>query len=150
LVALAEAGGDVIGEVTKTDVIIRPYVSAPVIFFRAPYGNWRQKDPRDGQTDLPISIVADILNRSGEFPNYVGPVNWDISAADYDSWRRGASAEECAAAYVQKIERLGRGIVLMHDSSEEEAVRREQPDSGADEADRAGIEGARLRLRWPR
>jgi peptidoglycan/xylan/chitin deacetylase (PgdA/CDA1 family) len=123
LVALAEAGGYVIGEVAKTDAIIRSYVPAPVIFFRAPYGNWRQKDPRDGQQDLPTSIVADILNRSGRFPNYVGPVNWDISAADYDYWRRGASAAECAAAYLQKIERLGRGIVLMHDSSEDEAVR---------------------------
>jgi peptidoglycan/xylan/chitin deacetylase (PgdA/CDA1 family) len=123
LVALAEGGGDVIGEVAKTDALIRPYVSASGIFLRAPYGNWRQKDPQNGREDLPTSIVANILNRSGRFPNYVGPVNWDISAADFDYWRRGATAAECAEAYLQKIEHLGRGIVLMHDSSELEAMR---------------------------
>src|SRR5262245_40026692 len=37
LVALAEEGGEVIGEVAKTDALIRRYVLSPVIFFRAPY-----------------------------------------------------------------------------------------------------------------
>lgn len=124
LVALAEAGGDVIGEVAKTDALIRRYVLSPVVFFRAPYGNWRQKEAPDSQVDKPASIVATILNGSGKFEDSIGPINWDISAADYDYWRRGASAEECATAYLEKIEQLGRGIVLMHDSSEEEAVRR--------------------------
>jgi hypothetical protein len=41
----------------------------------------------------------------------------------YDFWRRGGSAQECATAYLQKIERLGKGIVLMHDGSGEDAVR---------------------------
>jgi peptidoglycan/xylan/chitin deacetylase (PgdA/CDA1 family) len=123
LVALAEAGGDVIGEIARTDVLIRPYASAPPVFFRPPYGNWRQKQPPDNRDDKPRSLVADILNRSGMFTDYVGPVNWDISAADYDFWRRGATAQECAAAYLQKIEQLGKGIILMHDSSEDEAVR---------------------------
>jgi peptidoglycan/xylan/chitin deacetylase (PgdA/CDA1 family) len=66
--------------------------------------------------------VADILNRSGRFPDYIGPVNWDISVADYDFWKRGAAAEECAAAYLEKIGRIGRGIVLMHDSSDDPGV----------------------------
>jgi peptidoglycan/xylan/chitin deacetylase (PgdA/CDA1 family) len=123
LVALAEAGGDVVGELAKTDALIRSYVSARPVFFRPPYGNWRQKEPPDYQKDKSKSIVAEILSQSEMFQDYVGPVNWDISAADYDFWRRGASAKECAAAYLQKIERFGKGIVLMHDSSEEEAVR---------------------------
>ncbi len=33
-------------------------------------------------------------------------------------------AEECAAAYLEKIARIDRGIVLMHDSSDEEPLRR--------------------------
>jgi peptidoglycan/xylan/chitin deacetylase (PgdA/CDA1 family) len=127
LVALTEAGGDVVGEVARTDALLRAHVPDAPVFFRAPYGNWRQKQPRTGQ-DSDTSIVAEVLNRSGRFPHYVGPVNWDISAADYDYWKRGAPAEECAAAYREKIGRAGRGIVLMHDSSEDPDVR---PRNGA-------------------
>jgi hypothetical protein len=55
--------------------------------------------------------------------HHVGPVNWEVFAADYDFWKRVAAAQKCAAAYLQKIERLGKGIILMHDSSEDEAMR---------------------------
>ena len=72
--------------------------------------------------DSDTSIAADILNRSGRFYDYVGPINWDISAADYDFWKRSASAADCAAAYLEKIDRVGRGIILMHDSSEDPDV----------------------------
>jgi peptidoglycan/xylan/chitin deacetylase (PgdA/CDA1 family) len=123
LVALARAGGDVVGEIQKTDDIIRPYVSSDGILFRAPYGNWREKMP-DSDRDSDHSIVADILNRSGRFPDYVGPVNWDIVAEDWACWRQGISAEECARRYLDEAERIGGGIILMHDSSEEEFVRR--------------------------
>src|SRR5207302_1138327 len=119
LVALADAGGDVIGEITRTEELLRPNIRSTVIYLRPPYGNWRQKRP-GSMDDKETSIVADILNKSSRFSNYVGPVNWDISAADYDFWRAGASAKECAEAYLNKIEHLGRGIVLMHDSSENE------------------------------
>jgi peptidoglycan/xylan/chitin deacetylase (PgdA/CDA1 family) len=122
LVALAEAGGDVVGELARTDVVLRPHLSDAVALFRPPYGNWRQKRPGTRQ-DQDTSLVADILNRSGRFPDTVGPVNWDISAADYDLWTLGAAAEICARAYLNKIQRIGRGIVLMHDSSEDPAVR---------------------------
>jgi peptidoglycan-N-acetylglucosamine deacetylase len=123
LVALAEAGGDVLGELDKTDTIIKDYVPGRAVFFRAPYGNWRQKEHANRAKDKATSIVAHILNGGTRFRNYVGPVNWDISAADYDYWKRGASAAECAAAYLEKIQAVEKGIVLMHDSSEEEAVR---------------------------
>jgi peptidoglycan/xylan/chitin deacetylase (PgdA/CDA1 family) len=123
LVALALAGGGVVGELERTDAIIRPYVSGKVTFFRAPYGNWREKKAPDSAEDSEVSVVAGILNRSGRFEHYVGPVNWDISAADYDYWKRGAAAEERARAYLDKIERVGQGIVLIHDSSEDETVK---------------------------
>jgi peptidoglycan/xylan/chitin deacetylase (PgdA/CDA1 family) len=122
LVRVAETGGDVVGEIARTDALIRPQVRGNVVFLRAPYGNWRQKDP-ETEEDREVSVVADVLNRSGRFADYLGPVNWDISAADYDFWKRGDSAEECARAYLAKIGRLERGIVLMHDSSIDPPVR---------------------------
>jgi peptidoglycan/xylan/chitin deacetylase (PgdA/CDA1 family) len=127
LVALAESGGDVVGEVARTDALLRPHVAGAPVLLRAPYGNWRQKQPGTDQ-DADTSIAAEVLNRSGKFPHYAGPVNWDISAADYDYWERGAPAEECAAAYLDKIRRIGRGIVLLHDSSEDPEA---QPRNGA-------------------
>lgn len=123
LVALALGGGDVVGELKKTEDIIRPYVTTEAMLFRAPYGNWREKKP-DSDEDRDISIVADLLNRSGQFTDFVGPINWDIVAEDWACWRQGISAEECARRYLTETERVGGGIILMHDSSEEEFLRR--------------------------
>lgn len=122
LVSLALAGGDVVGELAQTDRIIRPYVSGEGVFFRAPYGNWREKVRPDSEEDKATSLVADILKRSGQLSDYVGPVNWDIVAEDWECWRQGISAEECARRYQVETERIGRGIILMHDSSEDEAL----------------------------
>lgn len=123
LVALATAGGNVVGEIARTDELIRDTVLSSSTFLRAPYGNWRQKVSPESDLDRRSSIVAEILNGSGRFPHYVGPINWDVSALDWEFWRRGDSAEQCAWACLQKIERLGQGIILMHDSSEDETVR---------------------------
>jgi peptidoglycan/xylan/chitin deacetylase (PgdA/CDA1 family) len=123
LVSLALSGGDVIGEVARTDEIIDPYVDSHVRLFRAPYGNWRETDPLAGGADRSTSIVADLLNRDARLKAYVGPINWDISGEDYDFWRRGLSAGDCAAAYLDRIREAGRGIILMHDSSEDEEIR---------------------------
>ncbi|HMR67537.1 MAG TPA: hypothetical protein PKE64_26295, partial [Anaerolineae bacterium] len=92
-------------------------------FLRAPYGNWREKVSPESEIDQRTSLVAEILNHSGRFPHYVGPINWDISSLDWEFWERGDRAEQCAQACLEKIERLGRGIILMHDSSEIELVR---------------------------
>ena len=123
LVSLALAGGDVVEEIARADEVIRPYVSSDVVFCRAPYGSWREKKAPDSAEDRAVSLVADALNRSGRFPRDVGPVNWDISGHDYDYWRDGAPAEACAREYLERTEHIGRGIVLMHDSSEDAALR---------------------------
>jgi peptidoglycan/xylan/chitin deacetylase (PgdA/CDA1 family) len=140
LVALAEAGGDVVGELERTDELIRDYVSNEEVLFRAPYGNWRQASrglsgpgclrtapgclrTSARQADAPYSIVANILTASGRFDDYLGPVNWDITAEDWEFWRRRLSAEECALGYLREIHRVGHGIVLMHDSSEDPDLR---------------------------
>ena len=57
------------------------------------------------------------LNRSPLASRYVGPVGWDIDAGDVGFWRDGRSARDCAEAYLAAIERVRRGIVLMHDST---------------------------------
>ena len=123
LVALALAGGDVVGELERTDRLIRDAVTGPVTFLRAPYGNWREKIAPGSNVDKPTSIVAEILNRSGRFRHYVGPINWDISSLDWEFWGRGDTAEQCAAACLERVERIGRGIILMHDSSEDATLR---------------------------
>jgi YD repeat-containing protein len=120
LVAFAKAGGDVAEELDRTDRLIRAARVDGVVFFRAPYGNWRDLRP-DG-SDEPRSLVADRLNRIGAVPGTVGPVNWDISAQDWECWEQRLPAAECARRFVAKAEQVGRGIVLMHDSSADEAV----------------------------
>ena len=123
LVALAKEGGDVVGELERTAEVIRPFVAGGVVFFRPPYGNWREKEESDPTRERPTSVVAGVLNSSGRLRDHVGPVNWDVSGHDYDHWRRGAPAEECAAEYLERVANVGRGIVLMHDSSDEEVIR---------------------------
>ena len=98
---------------------IRSEVSPSVVFFRAPYGNWREKAGSNPGQDKPTSVVAELLNRSVLRRSHVGPINWDISGHDYDHWSKDQSAQECAGEYLEKIEQAGRGIVLMHDSSED-------------------------------
>jgi len=123
LVALASAGGNVLEEVSRTSALIRSQVSQPITFFRAPYGNWRETVGPDRRQDKPTSIVAQLLNRHDLCRSHVGPINWDISGHDYDYWKNGRSAHECAAEYLAQIERISRGIVLMHDSSEDRSTR---------------------------
>jgi hypothetical protein len=100
-------------------------VSGPVTYLRAPYGNWRQTvEVAPGvRRDRSDSIVAARLNASGRFPHVVGPVNWDIVAEDWECWRLGIPPEEAARRYVDEVDRVGRGMILMHDSSEDDALR---------------------------
>lgn len=142
LVAMALAGGDVVGEIERTDTLIREAGASSVTFLRAPYGNWREKRSADSAHDKPISIVAERLNRSGRFPSYVGPINWDISSLDWEFWGRGDTAEQCATACLERIERVGRGILLMHDSSEDAAIR---ANNRTDEATRLLVAALRAR-----
>ena len=124
LANLAASGGDVVDEVARADAIIAPYAGPGPRFLRPPYGNWRELDPSAPEPrDRPRAIVAEILNRDGRFGDYVGPINWDISGEDYDFWRRGDSARACAERYLAEIRRAGRGMILMHDSSEDASMR---------------------------
>ena len=67
--------------------LLRPHSPDSAHLSPAPYGNWRQQRPGT-KKDRETSIVAELLNGSGKFRDHIGPVNWDISAADYDFWKR--------------------------------------------------------------
>ncbi|HVX11008.1 MAG TPA: polysaccharide deacetylase family protein [Pirellulales bacterium] len=123
LVRFVQDGHDAIAELRRTHELIAPFTNGNRIYFRPPYGNWREKSDPTGPEDAPTSVVADALNGSGLFANYVGPVLWDIVAEDWACWREGISPKECAERYLSETERIGRGIILMHDSSEEDDVR---------------------------
>ncbi len=123
LVSVATSGGDVVGEVARADAVLCAEAPRGPVFFRAPYGNWREKAAPGSPEDRRVSVVAGLLNRSGRFPHYVGPINWDISSHDWEYWERGDPARRCAAYCLRRALEVGRGIILMHDSSENEAVR---------------------------
>ncbi len=110
LPAFVARGGDVVGQLAETDEAIRDHVEGPVSFFRPPYGDWRLK----GQAR---SNVAEKLNLSPLAGRFVGPIGWDIDAGDVGFWRDDRSAADCARAYLEAVERIGRGIVLMHDNT---------------------------------
>ena len=114
LAAFHRDGGDVEGELNLADGAIG---SQGLTYFRPPYGDWREESST-------TSNVAERLNASKGFPHLVGPVGWDIDRADWNFWKLGRTAEECGRSYLEAIETSGRGIVLMHDSAETEAMRR--------------------------
>jgi hypothetical protein len=112
----------VVEEVARADAVVRPHARGPVLL-RPPYGSWREMTTPGGPEDAPTSIVAERLRRSGRFHDYVGPVMWDVLAEDWECWRQGVPVEEAARRHLEAIEQAGRGIVLLHDSSEDEALR---------------------------
>lgn len=103
---------EAVAELAETDALIAPYAGARLLF-RAPFGDY------DAET-------AAVLQGS-PMAKYVGPIFWDIGdhmgpsqAADWDCWVPGSDHEvltpqQCGARYAAEIERVGRGIVLLHD-----------------------------------
>jgi peptidoglycan/xylan/chitin deacetylase (PgdA/CDA1 family) len=102
-----------VSEVAQTDVLIAPFVTADRFMFRAPYG------------DFDWSSAA-ALNAS-PMRKYVGNIHWDIGdrmgphrAADWDCWSAGKdgivlTVAQCAELYLEEIDAVGRGVILMHD-----------------------------------
>jgi len=111
-----------VDQLVLTDERIRSHVDGGTVFFRPPYGAWRP----EGKV---ASHVADLLNRSHRLPDHVGPIMWDVGGADWTYWRDRRSPEDCAQEYLAQIERAGRGIVLVHDSTADIDEVREQNQS---------------------
>jgi len=123
LVDLIRRGGDVVSELMATDRLIRSLSVTPPLYFRAPYGSWREvhRSP-DGAQKKP-SIVANVLNQVPGLSHYIGHVHWDVCTCDYDFWRRGEPPAQCADFCMHEIRRVGRGIILLHDSFDDAALR---------------------------
>jgi peptidoglycan/xylan/chitin deacetylase (PgdA/CDA1 family) len=102
-----------VSEIAQTDALIAPFVTAERFMFRAPYGDFD-------------SASASAINNSA-MSKYAGPVYWNIGdhmgphqAADWDCWQPGndgvvLTVARCAELYVEEIESVGRGVILMHD-----------------------------------
>jgi peptidoglycan/xylan/chitin deacetylase (PgdA/CDA1 family) len=102
-------------ELRDVDDQIRPLMTADAaFFFRAPYGIWRPK-------------FANVLNADPVLKQYVGPIFWDegggiafaangdlLEAADWQCWKRGWEADDCAEGYLNDIRRKDGGVVLLH------------------------------------
>jgi peptidoglycan/xylan/chitin deacetylase (PgdA/CDA1 family) len=95
-------------EIGATHKIISD-IPQPLRCFRAPHSRWSSK-------------VAGELNWT-EASHYVGPILWDIDAADWSFWSGGRPVRNCVSAYIDKIRALGRGIIIMHDGSFEPQIR---------------------------
>ncbi len=95
-------------EILKAHTTIAPYLQQPVCYFRAPFASW------------PVRFVDGLNQQMPTGVEYIGPINWDINKDDWEFWKKGKSAEDCAKAYLKKITSVGRGIVLMHDSTANE------------------------------
>jgi peptidoglycan/xylan/chitin deacetylase (PgdA/CDA1 family) len=96
-------GGDVVGQVSRTDGLIRNWIDSPVVFFRPPYGSW---DAGVAST-LNANMTASL--------SHVGPIGWDIDGGDWACWRDGRDPATCLGDYLAAVDRAGRGIILMHD-----------------------------------
>lgn len=110
LPAYVARGGDVVGQLTRTEAAITSRAAGGPTFFRPPYGDW-------WLTGQARSNVSEALNRSDLAGRHVGPILWDIDAGDVGFWRDDRPADDCASAYLAAIEAAGRGVVLMHDST---------------------------------
>ncbi|RYE29106.1 MAG: hypothetical protein EOP42_15145 [Sphingobacteriaceae bacterium] len=93
--------GDVIDQVLRTDVLIKPYAGQEV-YFRPPYGKWSKE-------------VAEELNKSMLTANHIGPIHWEVAGIDCYYWYNNWPVADAAKRYLDDIEQNGHGIVVMHD-----------------------------------
>ena len=113
LVEYTALGGDVVGQIARTDGLILNWIDGPVVFVRPPYGMWSADLARSLNSDMTASL------------SHIGPIGWDIDRSDWASWRDNRDPQTCAADYLQQIEEQGRGIVLLHDcTADQDAVKR--------------------------
>src|SRR5713101_4879697 len=105
LVNYLSAGGDLFGQVARTDGHIRKWVDGPTIFFRPPYGAWSPDIAKALNDNFALCL------------NHIGPMLWDIDGGDWTCWQTGTTPQDCVQGYLNLIAQKEHGIVLMHDSS---------------------------------
>lgn len=98
-------GETMVSEIEKTQALINQGYHNKHIYFRAPYGTWSAE------------IAQELNSKLGNDINYIGPIGWDINENDWHFWLNNLAPEDCADAYLQGIQKVGKGIVVMHDST---------------------------------
>lgn len=98
-------GETMVSEIENTQQLINKVYNNKNIYFRAPYGTWSAE------------IAKELNEKLSDDINYIGPIGWDINENDWHFWLNNKSPEECAVAYFEGIEKAGKGIVVMHDST---------------------------------
>ncbi|QEH33012.1 Peptidoglycan-N-acetylglucosamine deacetylase [Aquisphaera giovannonii] len=112
---LLAAGGDPALDVARGHAAIADALGEAPTLFRPPHGAWR------GASEAG-SAVARRLNECEALRGYLGPIGWDVDGADWRAWREGHPANRCAARYAEEIAGGRRGIVLLHDGSEDPSL----------------------------
>ncbi len=105
---LSEAKEPVL-ELRTTDALISHFVSESKFFFYAPEKVFNQN-------------IATQFKYNG-LAKYVGPIKDDTTPSetfryDEDCWAQGTSVAACTLQYETEIQRLGRGLIAFHDTSD--------------------------------
>ncbi|MGA2440083.1 MAG: polysaccharide deacetylase family protein [Tepidisphaeraceae bacterium] len=112
----------VVQEVVRTHKLIRDFVADGPLVFRPPSGAWNQATCR-------------AVNSAKEMEQYFGPITCDVLCFDWDlgKQRDGTvwNISHCQGYLISQLRTLGKGVVLLHDSTSEEIhtdvhIRREQ------------------------
>ncbi len=101
---LLTANGDVVRQMALTSALVPPAVATP-IYFRAPYGQWSDA--------VAQAMNSDFLTCHTSF----GPIHWDNETTDWDKWLNGVDPQVVAQQYLDEINVLRKGVILMHDST---------------------------------
>jgi hypothetical protein len=100
---LGKNGGDVVRQISMT-INLLPNQTGSQLYLRAPYGQWSSSVAQTLNDDLLTCITC------------FGPIHWDNTATDWDKWLDGVAPQDVAKQYLDNINTMGKGIVLMHDN----------------------------------
>ena len=95
--------GDVVRQISLTANLL-PNDSGGLFYLRAPYGQWSPAVAQALNAELMTCVTC------------FGPIHWDNNASDWDKWLDGVAPEVVAQQFLDDINRIRKGIILMHDN----------------------------------
>jgi peptidoglycan/xylan/chitin deacetylase (PgdA/CDA1 family) len=100
---LVQNAGDVVRQLSMTAALL-PRQNGGPYYLRAPYGQWSAAVAQELNNDLLTCVTC------------FGPIHWDNAATDWDKWLDDVDPAVVAQQYLDDINRIGKGIILMHDN----------------------------------